>query len=73
MESESEVLKRFHFCLHRLRSSYDLVKPDCQSWKQKWRDKPQCTFARFVIGLVLLLLLATPTTQFSLDRKQQSH
>ena len=29
----------------------------------------QCTFPRFVIGLVLLLLLPTPTIWFSLDHK----
>ena len=46
-------------------------KPDCRSRKQKRKDK-QGTFPRFVIGLVLPLLLATPTTQFSLDRKRRS-
>ena len=37
-----------------------------------WVNQLQCTFPCFVIGLVLLLLLATPTTQFSLDRKRRS-
>ena len=32
-------------------------------------QQSQCTFPRFVIGLFLLLLLATVTTQFSLDCK----
>ena len=36
-------------------------------------NQSQCKFPRFVIGLVLPLLLATPKTQFSLDRKQSSH
>ena len=30
-------------------------------------NKSQCTFPRFLIGLVLLLLLLTPTIWFSLD------
>ena len=48
-------------------------KPDCRSRKQKRSDKPiTVTFPRFVIGLVLPLLLATPVTQFSLDRKRRS-
>ena len=32
--------------------------------------KSQCTFPRFVIGSVLLLLLLTPTIWFSLDHKR---
>ena len=32
-------------------------------------NQSQCTFPRFVIGLVLLLLLPTPTIWFSLDHK----
>ena len=36
-------------------------------------NQSQCKFPHFVIGLVLPLLLATPKTQFSLDRKQNSH
>ena len=35
-------------------------------------NQPQCTFPHFVIGLFLLLLLATLKTQFSLDHKRQS-
>ena len=35
-------------------------------------SQSQCTFSCFVIGLFRLLLLVTPTTQFSLDRKRQS-
>ena len=35
-------------------------------------SQSQCSLKRFVIGLVLLLLLATPTIQFSLDRKRRS-
>ena len=33
-------------------------------------NQSQCTFPRFVIGLVLLLLLPTPTIWFSLDHKR---
>ena len=33
-------------------------------------NQSQCTFPRFVIGLVLLLLLPTPTIWFSLDQKR---
>ena len=33
-------------------------------------NRSQCTFPRFVIGLVLLLLLPTPTIWFSLDHKR---
>ena len=33
-------------------------------------NQSQCTFPRFVIGSVLLLLLLTPTIWFSLDHKQ---
>ena len=32
------------------------------------QNQSQCTFPRFVIGLVLPLLLASPTTHFPLDR-----
>ena len=32
-------------------------------------NQSQSTFPRFVIGFVLLLLLPTPTTWFSLDHK----
>ena len=40
---------------------------------RSWRiSQSQCSLKRFVIGLVLPLLLATPTTQFSLDRKRRS-
>ena len=35
-------------------------------------SQSKCSLKRFVIGLVLPLLLATPTTQFSLDRKRRS-
>ena len=33
-------------------------------------SQSECTFPRFVIGLVLLLLLPTPTIWFSLDHKR---
>ena len=33
-------------------------------------SQSQCTFPRFEIGFVLLLLLATPTIWFSLDHKR---
>ena len=33
-------------------------------------NQSQCTFPRFVIGLVLLFLLPTPTIWFSLDHKR---
>ena len=35
-----------------------------------WINQSQCTFPRFVIGLVLLLLLPTLTIWFSLDHKR---
>ena len=46
-------------------------KPDCRSWKQKRKvNHSQCTFPCFAIGLVLPLLLPTPTIWFSLDHKR---
>ena len=49
-------------------------KLDCRSQKQKWKNQPitrpgieHCDW------FILLLLLATPTMQFSLDRKRWSH
>ena len=49
-------------------------KLNCRSRKQKWKTQP---IARPGMELchwfILLLLLATPTEQFSLDRKGRSH
>jgi len=76
MESESEESQRFHFFRFRLRlrclrSSENY---DCRRWKQKQKNQPitgpgikQCDWS------ILPLLLATPTMQFSLDRKRRSH
>ena len=74
-ESESEESERFLFFrlrlwLHRLRSSENqVVVVGSRSGRI---DQLQCMFPRFVIGLVLLLLLVSPTTQISLDRKRRS-
>ena len=50
---------------------YDLIQTRVGS-KSRRINQSQCTFPHFVIGLGLLLLLTTPTAQFSLDRKRQS-
>ena len=70
-ESETEESERFHFLptpslTFRLRSS---EKQIVGVRKRSGRiNQSRCTFPRFVIGLVLPLLLASPTTQFSLNR-----
>ena len=75
-ESESEESERFHFLptplttpslTFRLWSSENqIVGVGSRSGRI---NQSQCTFPRFVIGLVLLLLLPTPTIWFSLDHK----
>ena len=67
-ESESHESERFHFLptplttpslTFRLWSSENrIVVVGSRSWRT---NQSQCTFPRFVIGLVLLLLLPTPT------------
>ena len=76
-ESESEESERFHFFqlrlrLRRLRSAYDLGKTRLSESDAETEElnQSQCTFPRFVTGLVLPLLLPTPTIWFSLDHKR---
>ena len=70
-ESESEESERFHFLptpplTFRLWSSENQI---AGVGKRSERIKQsQCTFPRFVIGLVFPLLLASSTIQFTLDR-----
>ena len=76
-ELESEESERFHFLptplttpslTFRLWSSENqIVGVGNRSGRI---SQSQCTFPRFVIGLVLLLLLPTPTIWFSLDHKR---
>ena len=62
-ESESEESERFPFFRFRLRlRAYDPVKVKCRSGRTRHRH-----------WFILPLLLATPTMQFSLDRKRRSH
>ena len=49
-------------------------KLGCQSRKQKWKNQPIVTTGvEHCHWFILPLLLATPTMQFSLDRKRWSH
>jgi len=49
-------------------------KLDCRSRKQKWKNKPITRPGiKYCDWLILPHLLATPTMQFSLDRKRRSH
>ena len=70
-ESESEESERFHFFRHRLRlrrlRSNQIVAAGSRSGRI---NQSQCTFPRFLIRLVFLLLLPTPTIWFSLDHKR---
>ena len=78
-ESESEESERFHFLptplttpslTFRLWSSENqIVGVGSRSGRI---SQSECTFPRFVIGLVLLLLLPTPTIWFSLDHKRNA-
>ena len=46
----------------------------CWSWKQKWKNQPIAKSGiKHCHWCILLLLLATPTMQFSLDHKQRRH
>ena len=70
-ESESEESERFHFLptpslTFRLWSSENQIVGVGKRSGRK--NQSRCTFPRFVIGLVVPLLLASPTTQFSLNR-----
>ena len=75
-ESESEESEHFHFFRFRLRlrRSWSSKKLGCRSRKQKRKNQP---IARPRVEhchwFILPLLLVTPTIQFSLDRKRQSH
>ena len=58
-----------------LRSTYDLVKTRMSESEAEVKGQTNhkaLSHIHFVISLVLLLLLVTPSTQFSLDHKQQS-
>ena len=75
-ELESEESEHFHFLptllpipslMFRLRSSENHIV-GVQS-RSRRINQSQCMFLWFVIGSVLLLLLSTLTTQFSLERK----
>ena len=49
-------------------------KLDCWSRKQKWKNKPIARPGiKYCVWLILLLLYATPTMQFSLDHKRRSY
>ena len=74
---ESEESERFHFLLTLLMTPFFSFRSSENQIvgvgsKRGSINQSQFTFPRFVIGLVRLLLLATPTTQFSLDRKRRS-
>ena len=76
-ELESEESERFHFLMTLLMTpSFGLRSSENQivglGSKRGSIKQSQFTFPRSVIGLVRLLLLATPTTQFSLDRKRRT-
>ena len=76
-EAASQESERFHFLptplttpslTFRLWSSENrIVVVGSRSWRT---NQSQCTFPRFVIGLVLLLLLPTSTIWFSLYHKR---
>ena len=76
-ESESEESERFHFLPTPLTTpslTFRLWSSENQIVGVGRRSgrisQSECTFSRFVIGLVLLLLLPTPTIWFSLDHKR---
>ena len=75
-EWESEKSGRFHFLPTPLTtpltfSSWSSEKQIVGVRSRSGRiSQSECTFPRFVIGLVLLLLLPTPTIWFSLDHKR---
>ena len=77
-ESESEESERFHFLstplmTPSLRSAYDLVKTRLSEAKAEAEGKANHNaLSHASIMSVLPLLLATPTTYFSLDRKRWS-
>ena len=58
-----------------LRFTYDLVKTrmsESEAEAKRQTNHNALSHVHFVISLVLLLLLVTPSTQFLLDRKQWS-
>ena len=76
-ESESEESERFHFLPTPLTTpslTFRLWSSENQIVRVGSRSRrisqSQCKFPRFVIGLVLLRLLPTPTIWFSLDHKR---
>ena len=71
-ENQTEgVGNRTLILLASLMIKYELL---CRSGSQKWKNKPPTEFnARPCEWLLLLLLLLTPTTYFSLDHKRRSH
>ena len=77
LESEESESFRFHSESAYDSFAYDLVKTrllESEVGSRSARiNQSQCLFPRFVIGLVLPLLLATPTTLVSLNGKRRSH
>ena len=73
-ESESEESEHFHFFQFRLRlrRSWSSKKLGCRSRKQKRKNQPIAR-PRVEHCHWFILPLVTPTMQFSLDRKRQSH
>ena len=79
-ELESEEAEHFYILptvllTPSLRSTYDLVKTKMSESEAEVKGQTNhnaLSHIHFVISLVLLLLLVTPSTQFSLDHKQQS-
>ena len=71
-ESEWELIRTFPFSSDS--ASFRLCENQIVGVgsKSEGINQSQITFPRFVIGLVLALLLATPAIQFSLDRKRRS-
>ena len=76
-KSESEESVRFHFLPTPLTTpSLTFHLWSCENQivgvgsRSRGMNQSQCTFPRFVIGFVLLLLLPTPTIWFSLDHKR---
>ena len=64
-----EPVRKFPFSSD---SAYDVVKPDYRSRQPKRKDQSQCTFLRFVIGLVHPLLITTFKSYFSPRLQNQS-
>ena len=77
-ELESEEAEHFYILptallTPSLRSTYDLVKTKMSESEAKGQTNHNAlSHVHFVISLVLLLLLVTPSTQFLLDHEQWS-